>query len=173
MVGFAQSSQLFFPTAMDAPLVDHETHVRVHRPLRLHPKSSRRLTFVFLLLPFGAHPVWEVIGRLALLAMNSVGSVASVAIHGTGVGDGCGLVQGRPAIDRGRGRGGLISTLWSLAGAIWMPLAVGYHSMGGWSSLVGRPFSKRAESQRLKFRLIRQAVGGKERGCPTPKQSYQ
>lgn len=131
MAEFAQSSQLFVPTAMDAPPVDHETHVGVPCPLRLHPRSSRPLAFVFLLLPFGAHLVWEMIGRLGLLTMNSVGSVASVAIHGTGDGDGCGLVQGRPAIDRGRGRGVLISMLWSLAGAIWMPLAVGYHLMGG------------------------------------------
>ena len=131
MAEFAQWSQLFVPTAMDAPPVDHATHVRVHSPLRLHPRRSRRLTVVFLLLPFGAHPVWEMIGRLALLAMNSVGSVASVAFHGTGVGDGCGLVQGRPAIDRGRGRGGWISVRWMLAGAIWMLLAVGYHWLGG------------------------------------------
>lgn len=131
MVGFAQSSQLFVPTAMDAPLVARETHMRAHCPFRLHPKSSRCLTFVFLLLPFGAHSVWEMTGQLALLVMNSAGSVASVAIHGTGVGDGCGPVQGRPAIDRGRERGGLISMRWSLAGAIWMPLAVEYHSMGG------------------------------------------
>lgn len=134
MAGFVQSSQLSVPIETDAPLVgDREARVQVYHPLRIHLITSRYPMFVFRLFPFEAHPVWEEVGRLALLARNSVGLLLTcAAIHGTVVGVDYGPIQGRPAIDRGRGRGGWIWVLWTLlAGAIWTPLAVGYHLLGG------------------------------------------
>jgi hypothetical protein len=117
---------------MDAPPDDREAPVQVHHSRRPHLTSSHPPMFVFRLFPFEARPVWEEVGRLALLVRSSVGLwVTSAAIHGTVVGADYGPVQGRPAIDRGRGRGGWISVRWMLAGAIWMLLAVGYHWLGG------------------------------------------
>jgi hypothetical protein len=131
MAGFAQLFRSSVLTEMDAPPDDREAHVQVHSPLRPHLISSCPPMFVFHLFPFEVHPVWEELGRLALLAQSTVGLwVTFAAIHGTVVGADCGPVQGRPAIDRGRGRGGWISVRWTLAGAIWMLLAVGCHWLG-------------------------------------------
>lgn len=133
MVGCAQLSQLSVLTETDAPPDDREAQVQVHHPPRPHLiLSSHPPMFVLHLFPFEVHPVWEEVGRLALLVRSSVGLLAtSAAIHGTVVGADYGPVQGQPAIDRGRGRGGWISVRWTLARAIWTLLAVGYHWLGG------------------------------------------
>lgn len=93
--------------------------------------------FVLRLFPFEAHRVWENVGRSALLTKNIVELlVASAKIHETVFGDDYGPVQGRLATDRGRGRGGWFSMLWTLVGAIWTPLGVEYHLLGGqWLSV--------------------------------------
>lgn len=132
MVGYAQLSRWSVPRGMDAPLVDdREAHAQVH-PRCLHLISSHSPMFVLRLFPFETHPVWGKVGRLALLTRNSVGLlVVSVVIHGTVFGDDYGPVQGRLAIDRGRGRGEWFSMLWTLVGAIWTPLAVEYRLLGG------------------------------------------
>lgn len=132
MVGYAQLSLWSVPRGTDAPPVDdREAYAQVH-PRRLHLISSHSPMQVLRPFPFEAHPVWEKVGQLALLTRNSVELlVISAVIHGTVFGDDCGPVQGRPAIDRGRGRGGWFSMLWTLVGAIWTPLAVEYHLLGG------------------------------------------